>query len=439
MFDCERKPIVIGVLALQGAFKEHIASLERLKDTFHYENVDAFEGIDLYGKKSNRSTGIELSFREVRTKEDLFKNNKGEDFTQLKKEEGTFGIHDSSEYIDGLILPGGESTAISIIGERDGILDTIRDMYMGPSSIPIWGTCAGMILLCNHIMMAKQGGQAILGGLEALVCRNYFGSQVASAILPIAITEKMGSFSYQEHRKDDGTYLHDNVKLLSESTLPKPSVFIRAPAILHVEDPTIDILATVQANPSSTTRSNMIKYLDTYDGKTYLPFSQSIDALGRETQKKYDVKNVQINTKEEEKVPTISLLSLTPSSSTSSMTTNSTNVSSTNSTIVEDEALEEDKSKTNIAQLPDYLSSLLEDLKDIEKRESLSSSYLIPNSKMEQKPETAKQFKPMEPIVAIRRENILATAFHPELTDDLYWHEYFFRMVIKSAGFSKSN
>merc|ERR1712146_500982 len=121
------------------------------------------------------------------------------------------------------------------------------------------------------------------------------------------------------------------------------------------------------------------------------------------------------------------------------MTTNSTNISSTNSTIVEDEALEEDKSKINIAQLPDYSSSLLEDLKDIEKRESLSSSYLIPNSKMEREPEKAKQFKPMEPIVAIRRENILATAFHPELTDDLYWHEYFFRMVIKSAGFSKSN
>ncbi len=42
----------------------------------------------------------------------------------------------------------------------------------------VWGTCAGMILLSDKAVMQKNGGQALVGGLDVEVCRNYFGSQV---------------------------------------------------------------------------------------------------------------------------------------------------------------------------------------------------------------------------------------------------------------------
>lgn len=45
---------------------------------------------------------------------------------------------------------------------------------------PVWGTCAGMILLSKEAQHTKQGGQALIGGLNAVVCRNYFGAQVRS-------------------------------------------------------------------------------------------------------------------------------------------------------------------------------------------------------------------------------------------------------------------
>lgn len=42
----------------------------------------------------------------------------------------------------------------------------------------VWGTCAGMILLSDKAVMQKDGGQALVGGLDVEVCRNFFGSQV---------------------------------------------------------------------------------------------------------------------------------------------------------------------------------------------------------------------------------------------------------------------
>jgi 5'-phosphate synthase pdxT subunit len=143
----------IGVLALQGAFAEHIAILKRL-------GVDAIE---------------------VRTP------------TQL-------------EELDGLILPGGESTAIGLVAERWGLVEPLRAWVHGGRAT--WGTCAGMILLADHATGQKQGGQPLIGGLHITVNRNYFGRQVDSfeTTLPVPCFDPPES----------------------------PAIFIRAPAIVEI-------------------------------------------------------------------------------------------------------------------------------------------------------------------------------------------------------------
>ncbi|CAG0961005.1 5'-phosphate synthase pdxT subunit [Methylophilaceae bacterium] len=80
--------------------------------------------------------------------------------------------------IDGLILPGGESTAISLIAERWGLIEPLR--HWVKTGKPVWGTCAGMILLAGHVEGQKAGGQSLLGGLDIRVNRNYFGRQADS-------------------------------------------------------------------------------------------------------------------------------------------------------------------------------------------------------------------------------------------------------------------
>jgi 5'-phosphate synthase pdxT subunit len=119
------RPVRIGVLALQGAFAEHVAILRRL--------------------------GAEAV--EVRTPAHL-------------------------EGLDGLILPGGESTTMGLVAERWGLVEPLRAWVHGGR--PIWGTCAGMILLADHATGQKQGGQPLIGGLRVTVNRNYFGRQADS-------------------------------------------------------------------------------------------------------------------------------------------------------------------------------------------------------------------------------------------------------------------
>lgn len=142
----------IGVLALQGAFIEHIQMLRRL-------DVEA---------------------------------------TEVRKPE-------QIQELDGLIIPGGESTTMGLVAERWNIVEPLRDWVRAKR--PIWGTCAGMILLAERAEGQKQGGQPLLGGLDVTVNRNYFGRQV-------------DSFE---------TMLH--VPLWEE---PFHAIFIRAPAIIAV-------------------------------------------------------------------------------------------------------------------------------------------------------------------------------------------------------------
>lgn len=76
--------------------------------------------------------------------------------------------------IDGLILPGGESTTIGMLGGEAGLLSAIR--HRVAEGMPVWGTCAGLILLAQDVGQA----QPLIGGLDVTVARNAFGRQVDS-------------------------------------------------------------------------------------------------------------------------------------------------------------------------------------------------------------------------------------------------------------------
>ncbi|CCG84888.1 protein of unknown function, partial [Taphrina deformans PYCC 5710] len=127
--------ITIGVLALQGAFAEHIDLLNT------FPNV----------------TG-----REIRRTEDV-------------------------AGIDGLILPGGESTVQGKWLAASDLGETLRDLT-GRRGVPVFGTCAGFILLADRLrktsagglLSEKEGGQYRLGGMAVEIERNYFGRQVDS-------------------------------------------------------------------------------------------------------------------------------------------------------------------------------------------------------------------------------------------------------------------
>jgi 5'-phosphate synthase pdxT subunit len=121
--DLEQEgPKKIGVLALQGDFREHVEILKKL--------------------------GVEPV--EVRSVEDL-------------------------EGLDGLIVPGGESTAIGNLMAQSGLLDGVRSFFYKGG--PVWGTCAGMVLAASATTGPRQ---PLLGLMNALVERNGFGRQVHS-------------------------------------------------------------------------------------------------------------------------------------------------------------------------------------------------------------------------------------------------------------------
>jgi 5'-phosphate synthase pdxT subunit len=151
----------IGVLALQGDFAEHVSVLRRL--------------------------GSEA--REVRRPEEL-------------------------SDLDGLIIPGGETTTISRLMEEYDLAEPLR--RLAQDSFPVWGTCAGMIVLARR---ASDLEWPTLAALDIAVRRNAFGRQVDSfeADLPVP----------------------------SLGAAPFHAVFIRAPAVDEVGDG-VEVLATLE-------------------------------------------------------------------------------------------------------------------------------------------------------------------------------------------------
>ncbi|MFM8349547.1 MAG: pyridoxal 5'-phosphate synthase glutaminase subunit PdxT [Actinomycetales bacterium] len=79
--------------------------------------------------------------------------------------------------LQGLVIPGGESTTMALLAQRWGLLEPLRAAVH--HGMPVYGSCAGMIMLANEILDAKPGQQTI-GGLDVTVRRNAFGRQVDS-------------------------------------------------------------------------------------------------------------------------------------------------------------------------------------------------------------------------------------------------------------------
>ncbi|MEI8180989.1 pyridoxal 5'-phosphate synthase glutaminase subunit PdxT, partial [Aestuariivirga sp.] len=79
--------------------------------------------------------------------------------------------------VDGIVLPGGESTTISKLAVIDGLMEPLRAAASG--GVPMYGSCAGMILLADRILDGRPD-QETIGGIDMTVRRNAFGRQVDS-------------------------------------------------------------------------------------------------------------------------------------------------------------------------------------------------------------------------------------------------------------------
>lgn len=163
----------VGVLALQGAFREHVAAVSRLG----------------------------VAAREVR---------------QLKDMDG----------IDAMIIPGGESTTMGKLLNEWHMLEPLRERIM--QGMPVYGSCAGLILLCRTI---ENSDQPRLGVLDATVRRNAFGRQVDSFETELSMPEVGAD--------------------------PVPAVFIRAPVIISV-GPEVRVLAEVKGQAVAVRQNNIL-------------------------------------------------------------------------------------------------------------------------------------------------------------------------------------
>jgi 5'-phosphate synthase pdxT subunit len=86
--------------------------------------------------------------------------------------------------VDGLVVPGGESTTIGKLAARVGLLAPLRDAVR--AGLPAYGSCAGMILLADRLLDAPPD-QETIGGLDVTVRRNAFGRQADSFESEIAL------------------------------------------------------------------------------------------------------------------------------------------------------------------------------------------------------------------------------------------------------------
>jgi 5'-phosphate synthase pdxT subunit len=87
--------------------------------------------------------------------------------------------------VDGIVLPGGESTTMYKLARTFDLFEPLRDAIRG--GLPAFGTCAGMIMLADHIE-GGVAGQETIGGLDVVVRRNAFGRQVDSFEADLDVT-----------------------------------------------------------------------------------------------------------------------------------------------------------------------------------------------------------------------------------------------------------
>ncbi len=165
----------IGVLALQGDVREHVSALVAL-------------GADVV---------------EVRTPQDL-------------------------AGIDGLVLPGGESTTMSLLLESSGLFEPIAERLA--EGMAAFGTCAGMILLAGEVLDGRPD-QRFFGVVDITVRRNAFGRQVDSFEAALDVEGVAAG--------------------------PVDAVFIRAPFVERAGDD-VDVLATVDGHPVLCRQGNVL-------------------------------------------------------------------------------------------------------------------------------------------------------------------------------------
>jgi 5'-phosphate synthase pdxT subunit len=125
---------------------------------------------------------------------------------------------DEISAIDALIIPGGESTTIAHLAQTFDVFDIISQRIK--SGLPVYGSCAGMILLADRVLDATAD-QRTFGGMDMTVRRNAFGRQVDSFEIDIALND------------------------IANSTMR--AVFIRAPWVEQV-GAGIQVLASVKRN-----------------------------------------------------------------------------------------------------------------------------------------------------------------------------------------------
>ncbi|KUH37823.1 MULTISPECIES: pyridoxal 5'-phosphate synthase glutaminase subunit PdxT [Streptomyces] len=87
--------------------------------------------------------------------------------------------------VDGLVIPGGESTTISKLAHLFGMMEPLRGRVA--AGMPVYGTCAGLIMLADKILDPRSG-QETLGGIDMIVRRNAFGRQNESFEARVDVT-----------------------------------------------------------------------------------------------------------------------------------------------------------------------------------------------------------------------------------------------------------
>ncbi|MFD9036515.1 pyridoxal 5'-phosphate synthase glutaminase subunit PdxT [Streptomyces sp. NPDC059567] len=87
--------------------------------------------------------------------------------------------------VDGLVIPGGESTTISKLAELFGLMEPLRESIA--AGLPVYGTCAGLIMLADKILDPRSG-QETFGGIDMIVRRNAFGRQNESFEAGVTVT-----------------------------------------------------------------------------------------------------------------------------------------------------------------------------------------------------------------------------------------------------------
>lgn len=130
--------------------------------------------------------------------------------------------------VQALVIPGGESTTISMLAKRENLLQPLRARIK--DDMPTLGTCAGLIFLADRLIDARADQESI-GALDATVRRNAFGRQV-------------DSFEQVIHIRDFDEGFH--------------AVFIRAPWVEQA-GPAVEVLATITPWGESEERIIMVK------------------------------------------------------------------------------------------------------------------------------------------------------------------------------------